>query len=107
MVCRPALQGGFFIWMDLSEKLGITSWDRERELWGAIFDKAKLFLVPGEACHAAEPGSFRICFCAHPEEAAHDFVARLQHFIDNYNIKTERQNWNTQGFMLAAGFGMR
>lgn len=104
---RRDIQGAFFVWMDLSERLGIDSWEREREIWAAIFDKAKIFMVPGESCHAAEPGRFRVCFCAHPEDAIHDFVARLQHFIDNYNVKTERQNWNTQGFMLAAGFGMR
>jgi aspartate/methionine/tyrosine aminotransferase len=104
---RIALQAGFFVWMDLSKKLGIEDWDRECDIWGALFEKAKIYLVPGQCCHAQSPGCYRICFCAHPPEATHDMMARLQHFIDQYKVKEERQNWNTQGFMLAAGFGMR
>jgi hypothetical protein len=93
--------------MDLADRLGIDSWERERAIWTSIFEEAKVFLVPGEPCHAIKPGCYRICVCAHPPEATHDMMARLQHFIDNYKVKEERQNWNTQGFMLAAGFGMR
>jgi aspartate/methionine/tyrosine aminotransferase len=99
------LQGGFFVWMSLKEILGIDSYSREAEMWNGIFDKAKIVILPGEPCHAKEPGWYRICFASHEAEAMHDFIARLQHFIDQYKGKNEKQNWSTQGFMLAAGFG--
>ena len=101
------LQAGFFIWMDLSKILGIEDFHREKDIWGALFDSAKIYVVPGQMCHSASPGQYRICYCSHPAEATHDMMARLQHFIDQYKVKEERQNWNTQGFMLAAGFGAR
>lgn len=99
------MQGGFFVWMSLKHVLQIDTFEREAELWHGIFDKAKIFMVPGEACHAREPGHYRVCFAAHPADAMHDFVARLKHFIDQYKTRNERQNWSTQNFMLKAGFG--
>ena len=103
----PFVQGGFFVWMCLKDVLQIDTFEREAELWKGIFDKAKIAMVPGETCRAKEPGWYRVCFCAHPAEAMHDFVARLKHFIDQYKGKSEKQNWSTQNFMLPIGFGSR
>lgn len=101
------MQAGFFIWMDLSKLLGIDDFNREKDIWGAMFDSAKVYVVPGQMCRCNLPGRYRICYCSHPPEATHDMMARLQHFIDQYKVKEERQNWDTQGFMLPAGFGSR
>lgn len=93
--------------MHLTKVIGIDSWEREREIWEAMFESAKVFVVPGQPCHAREPGCYRICFSSHPEAAMHDMMARLQHFLDQYKVKKTSQSWNTQGYMLAAGFGNR
>jgi aspartate/methionine/tyrosine aminotransferase len=93
--------------MDLSKKLGIEDFAREKDIWTAMFESAKVYTVPGEMCHSSTPGCYRICCSSHPAEAIHDMMARLQHFIDQYKVKEERQNWDTQGFMLTAGFGSR
>jgi broad specificity phosphatase PhoE len=102
-----AAQGGFFVWMCLKDVLQIDTFEREKELWNGIYDKAKITMVPGETCRSKEPGWYRVCVCAHPAEAMHDFVARLKHFIDQYKAKSEKQNWSTQNFMLPIGFGSR
>ena len=109
--CSPQhglrMQGGFFVWMQLTEVLGIDSFEREADMWNGIFDKSKVMLVPGQACHARQPGWYRICIAAHAIEAMHDLVARLKHFIDQYKGRNEKQSWSTQGFMLPVGFGTR
>jgi aspartate/methionine/tyrosine aminotransferase len=101
------VQGGFFVWMNLKNALQIESYEREADMFHGMFDKAKLVLIPGEVCHAKEPGFYRICIAAHPPEAMHDFIARLKYFIDQYKTRNEKQNWATQNFMLNAGFGTR
>jgi aspartate/methionine/tyrosine aminotransferase len=101
------MQGGFFVWMSLKQPLQIDTFEREREMYNGIFDKAKIVLVPGESCKYHEPGWYRVCFSPHPPEAMHDFIARLKHFIDQYKGRNEKQNWGTQNFMLPVGFGSK
>jgi len=56
-------------------------WEAERALWRA-FVAAKVVLTPGEACHAPEPGFFRVCWAWMPREALPVAVSRLRAVLD-------------------------
>ena len=93
--------------MNLKDQVGIQTFEREREILDLLFQTEKVFVVNGEACHAQSPGFFRVCFSAHPAEGIITLVDRLRAFIARYKVTTARQNWDTQSFMLAGGFGSR
>eukprot|EP00669_Euglena_mutabilis_P014269 TRINITY_DN9327_c0_g1_i1.p1 TRINITY_DN9327_c0_g1~~TRINITY_DN9327_c0_g1_i1.p1 ORF type:complete len:173 (-),score=56.19 TRINITY_DN9327_c0_g1_i1:139-657(-) len=57
-----------FLWIDLRGALPAPTFEAERELWQRLVS-ARVVLVPGETCHADEPGFFRCCFAAVPREA--------------------------------------
>ena len=77
----PAV-AGMFVWVDMRGWLpaGAPGWAGERELWAALCDECKVILTPGEACHAPEPGFFRLCFAWVPVEALQQAVERLRAF---------------------------
>ena len=66
-----------FVWVNLRAWLPEDSWEGERQLWGQVCDGAKVILTPGESCHAAQPGYFRLCFAWVPPEALSAAVDRL------------------------------
>lgn len=55
----------------------MTGWAAERALTTLIYERAKVLLTPGEACLAAEPGFYRICFAWMPEDSVRAGFARL------------------------------
>ncbi|KAI8474180.1 MAG: pyridoxal phosphate-dependent transferase [Monoraphidium minutum] len=58
-----------FLWIDLRAGLRAPTWEEERSLWRYMVDSKRLLLTPGEACHAAEPGFFRVCWAWMPPGA--------------------------------------
>eukprot|EP00897_Mesotaenium_endlicherianum_P006036 jgi/Mesen1/5460/ME000273S04706 len=55
-----------FCWLDLRLLLAEPTFEAETVLWKEILDKCKIVLTPGQACHYAEPGFFRICYASMP-----------------------------------------
>jgi 1-aminocyclopropane-1-carboxylate synthase len=68
---------GMFVWVDLRRWLRGEGWPAEAALWETLCDDCKVILTPGRACHAAEPGFFRLCFAWVPQEALEAAVARV------------------------------
>jgi 1-aminocyclopropane-1-carboxylate synthase len=80
---RP--HAGLFVWLDLSAWLPAAAEARgfagERALTEDLF-AAGVLLTPGEACHAAAPGSFRCCFAWHSQlESLRVGCQRLEAFL--------------------------
>lgn len=87
---RP--HAGLFVWLDLSawlpaaeaaaaEEAEQRSFAGERALTEDLF-AAGVLLTPGEACHAAAPGSFRCCFAWHSQlESLRVGCQRLEAFL--------------------------
>jgi 1-aminocyclopropane-1-carboxylate synthase len=60
----PAV-AGMFTWIDLRAAFGGRSgtWEDEDALWRRLVaPPCRVVLTPGAACHAAEPGFFRLCW---------------------------------------------
>lgn len=91
---------GMFVWADLRRYLAgaakaaaaaasaaasaaavPTGWAAERALTTLLYDRAKVLLTPGEACLAAEPGFYRICFAWMPEESVRAGFSRLMRVL--------------------------
>lgn len=66
-----------FVWVDCRTWLPEASWRGEAALWQGICDECKVILTPGSACHAVEPGFFRLCFAWVAPEALKDAVIRI------------------------------
>ncbi|GIL83125.1 hypothetical protein Vretimale_11471 [Volvox reticuliferus] len=70
-----------FCWVDLRRWLPHPSWSGEAALWEEMCSQCRVLLTPGEQCHAAEPGFFRICWAWMPGDALPEAVRRLvEHF---------------------------
>ncbi|GAX77345.1 hypothetical protein CEUSTIGMA_g4791.t1 [Chlamydomonas eustigma] len=54
-----------------------STWEEEQELWSDLVYKHKVLVTPGEACHAAEPGFFRLCWACVPDKALPEAVMRM------------------------------
>ena len=72
-----AAQAGFFVICDLRAHLDAPTFEAEQRLWRRMLDEAQVNLTPGHACRIAEPGFFRLCFAAMPDEAVARGVRRL------------------------------
>uniref|UniRef100_A0A383VMM0 Aminotransferase class I/classII large domain-containing protein n=1 Tax=Tetradesmus obliquus TaxID=3088 RepID=A0A383VMM0_TETOB len=59
-----AAPAGMFLWVDLRAAFGGQpgSWEDEAALWRCMAQQHRVVLTPGAACHAAEPGWFRVCY---------------------------------------------
>ncbi|MEV6983517.1 aminotransferase class I/II-fold pyridoxal phosphate-dependent enzyme [Sphaerisporangium sp. NPDC051017] len=53
--------GGFSIWIDLSERLPDKTAEGEHELWRRIFHSARVNILPGTVFGCPRPGWFRLC----------------------------------------------
>ena len=76
-------QAGFFVWCDLRRWLEADSADGEQALWRALLD-AGVLLIPGLSCRAIEPGYFRLCFAAVPEDGLQLGLERLTAFLQSH-----------------------
>ncbi|MFO7562325.1 MAG: aminotransferase class I/II-fold pyridoxal phosphate-dependent enzyme [Enhygromyxa sp.] len=70
-------EAGIFVLCDLRPYLDEPTFEAEDRLWRRIVDEAKVNLTPGSACRIAEPGFFRLCYAAVPEEAVIEGIARI------------------------------
>ncbi len=68
---------GFFLVCDLRQYLREPTWEAERDLWWRLLEEGNVNLTPGEACHSAEPGFFRLCFASMPTDAVVTGVRRM------------------------------
>jgi 1-aminocyclopropane-1-carboxylate synthase len=102
-------RGAMFCWVDLREGLATAAaataggeeaeegkaaggeeagavraqdWEAERALWRALVRDARVVVTPGEACHAPEPGFFRVCWAWMPRDALPVAVARIRALLD-------------------------
>lgn len=67
------------------------TWQDEADLWQHMLDVHKLVLTPGAACHAAEPGFFRMCW-AWPHPGSHPTaVQRLQAAMQQFQQRDVQQ----------------
>lgn len=86
--------GSMFCWIDLREGLVVGTgdddgsggedkgWEAERDLWRALVRDARVVVTPGQACHAPEPGFFRVCWAWMPREALPVAVRRVRAVLD-------------------------
>jgi aspartate/methionine/tyrosine aminotransferase len=82
-----AAQSGMFVWVDLRSLLppgdasdGASPFGPERRLVQQLYDEERVLLTPGEACHASEPGFFRLCTAWMPAESTAVGLQRLAAF---------------------------
>ncbi|MFD3874581.1 aminotransferase class I/II-fold pyridoxal phosphate-dependent enzyme [Streptomyces sp. NPDC058623] len=54
-------EAGFSVWLDLRRWLPGTDFEAERRLWRALFETAKVSILPGGAFRSPQPGWFRLC----------------------------------------------
>ncbi|KXZ54539.1 hypothetical protein GPECTOR_4g604 [Gonium pectorale] len=52
-------------------------WEGEAALWEEMCRECRVLLTPGQQCHAAEPGFFRVCWAWVPPDALPAAVRRL------------------------------
>jgi 1-aminocyclopropane-1-carboxylate synthase len=85
-------RAAMFCWIDLREGLAAFGgeeagagggWAAERALWRALVRDARVLVTPGEACHAPEPGYFRVCWAWMPREALPIAVRRIRAVLDD------------------------
>lgn len=69
-----------FCWLDLRDLLPEPTFEAEKKLWKEIVDECKIIVTPGEACHYAEPGFFRVCYASMPPEHLQAACKRLTAF---------------------------
>lgn len=71
-------QAGMFCWVDMRTWLRGSTWEGERALFNAMFERARVLMTPGQDCHASEPGFFRVCTVWMPPEAISQIPVRLR-----------------------------
>ncbi|KAF5840409.1 pyridoxal phosphate-dependent transferase [Dunaliella salina] len=71
-----------FLWIDLGAWLAKPTWEEENLLWEAMMNEAKVLFTPGQACKAARPGFFRVCWAWVPPEALPIAVSRIKPLLD-------------------------
>ncbi|MGW6869852.1 aminotransferase class I/II-fold pyridoxal phosphate-dependent enzyme [Streptomyces sp. NPDC054904] len=54
-------EAGFSVWLDLRRWLPGTDFEAERRLWRALFETARVSVLPGGAFRSPQPGWFRLC----------------------------------------------
>ncbi|MEW5316029.1 MAG: hypothetical protein WDW38_007421 [Sanguina aurantia] len=74
--------GAMFCWVDLREALPSPDWDGEAVLWRELVEQQHLVITPGNVCHAAEPGYFRICWSWVDPAALPVAVARISKVLE-------------------------
>ncbi|MFG2298124.1 aminotransferase class I/II-fold pyridoxal phosphate-dependent enzyme [Streptomyces sp. NPDC048603] len=52
---------GFSVWLDLRAWLPGRGFEAEQRLWAALFETARVSILPGGAFRSPEPGWFRLC----------------------------------------------
>ncbi|WIA34052.1 hypothetical protein OEZ86_012431 [Tetradesmus obliquus] len=74
-----AAPAGMFLWVDLRAAFGGQpgSWEDEAALWRCMAQQHRVVLTPGAACHAAEPGWFRVCYAWTPPGSLPAAVSRI------------------------------
>ncbi|WIA13905.1 hypothetical protein OEZ85_002476 [Tetradesmus obliquus] len=74
-----AAPAGMFLWVDLRAAFGGTpgTWEDEAALWRCMAQQHRVVLTPGAACHAAEPGWFRVCYAWTPPGSLAAAVSRI------------------------------
>ncbi|KAL3157543.1 hypothetical protein ABBQ32_011999 [Trebouxia sp. C0010 RCD-2024] len=71
-----------FCWVDLRSALPEATWEAERQLWEEGFvQRCGFIITPGQSCHAAEPGFFRICYAIVDKDTILELVDRLVNFV--------------------------
>ena len=70
-------QAGFFLWLDLRDRLESPTMASETRLWERVFKESRVSILPGSTFASNEPGWFRLCF-AHPEPLLSEAVRRLK-----------------------------
>jgi aspartate/methionine/tyrosine aminotransferase len=76
---------------------GEITFEAERALHLALVRRARLSLTPGEACHHATPGYFRMCYCWVDAAAVQETLRRLRVFIDEEQQLWQQQQQQQQG----------
>ncbi|XP_054707114.1 uncharacterized protein LOC129216922 [Uloborus diversus] len=73
----------FFLWVDFRNICGSESFRQERNFFEYLIEKFQLYIVPGEEFFCAQPGWFRICFTAFPDDVDEGFN-RLENAMKEY-----------------------
>ncbi|KAG2436151.1 hypothetical protein HYH02_011655 [Chlamydomonas schloesseri] len=82
-----------FCWVDLRAWLPEPSWAGEAALWEEMCKECRVLLTPGEQCHAAEPGFFRVCWAWMPGDSLPVAVRRL---AAHFGAKQKQQQQQQQ-----------
>lgn len=80
-------QAGMFAWLDLRCLLRAApgdadGWAAEARLTEDMLKHARVIFTPGSACHADEPGLYRVCFAWMPTDAVREGFRRLRDFAE-------------------------
>jgi aspartate/methionine/tyrosine aminotransferase len=75
--------GGVFVWADFRQHLAAQTFEEERRLYRCLAT-AGVLLTPGEACHCAQPGFFRVCYAWVPQDFFDQALKRIIRGISKY-----------------------
>ncbi|KAG0620863.1 hypothetical protein M758_4G250500 [Ceratodon purpureus] len=76
-----------FCWLDLRNLLTEPTFAAEDCLWKEILDESRIVLTPGQACHYAEPGFFRVCYASMAPASLEVACERLTRFAEKKRRK--------------------
>jgi len=76
-----------FCWLDLRNLLTEPTFEAEDCLWKEILDESRIVLTPGQACHYAEPGFFRVCYASMAPASLEIACGRLIRFAEKKRRK--------------------
>jgi aspartate/methionine/tyrosine aminotransferase len=74
-------EAGVFALLDLRPHLSAPTWEAERTLWLEMLERARVNITPGAACHCGEPGFFRLCYAAQPNDSVERAVQRIARLL--------------------------
>nr|XP_024370843.1 1-aminocyclopropane-1-carboxylate synthase-like isoform X2 [Physcomitrium patens] len=81
-----------FCWLDLKSLLTEPTFTAEDNLWKEILDECRIVLTPGQACHYAEPGFFRVCYASMAPASLEIACARLTGFAEKKRRKRKSRD---------------
>jgi len=82
----PAI-GGIFVWADFRAHLLAPTFEEEQKLYTCLASSG-ILLTPGEACHCAHPGFFRICYAWVPSTDLDEAIKRIIRGVAKYTQKS-------------------
>ncbi|KAG7529662.1 hypothetical protein FFLO_05506 [Filobasidium floriforme] len=71
---------GPFLWVDMGDRLGITTWEEEAQWHTRLFEEGKVYISLGATYKSERPGYFRITFAV-PESTLLEGLGRMEKIL--------------------------